>query len=196
MSALVPTLARTATALSRSPLGLIFLCLFVGEAAILLFVSLAAVSRLELLLVLGTLAGVLPLVVVGAIYQLISRHHLRLYAPSDYRDDRLFLEVLQFTGPVRPFAQVREIAGDDFALIAPTPAANGAARPEPGFYVLGDAAYYVTQRRRAFLLRRAGDPSGPREVSGVPAACRLIPRQYCDHELHTLADEVDALETG
>lgn len=196
MSALVPTLARTATALSRSPLGLIFLCLFVGESAILLFLTLSEVSRFELLLVMGTLAGALPLVVVGAIYQLISRHHMRLYAPADYRDDRTFLDVLHFAGPVRPFMQVREIAGDDFALIAPTPAANSAVGPEPGFYVLGDAAYYVTQRRRTFLLRRAGDPSGPREVSGVPAACRLIPRHYCDDELHTLADQVDAAEAG
>jgi len=53
----------------------------------------------------------------------------------------------------------------------------GRPRPEPGFYVLGDAAYYVTQKRRAFLLRRAGDPSGPREVKLAPAVCRLVARQ-------------------
>jgi hypothetical protein len=194
MSALVLTLSRTATALSRSPLGLIFLCLFVGEAAILLFVSLAAAPRPELLFLLATSAGVLPLVVVGAIYRLISRHHTQLYAPSDYRDDRLFVEVLQLGRPVQPF--IRAIAGDDFALIVPVPAANSGPRQEPGFYVLGDAAYYVTRRRRAFFLRRAGDPTGPHEVRGVPAACRLVVREDCDGELRALANKIDELETA
>ncbi len=138
----------------------------------------------------------LLLLVVGAIYRLISRHHTQLYAPADYREDRLFLEVLQLTAPVQPFAQVRAIVGDDFALLSPVPAANGGPRPEPGFYVLGDAAYYVTQKRRAFLLRRAGDPAGPREVKLVPAVCRLVARQYCDAELRKLADMVESLETG
>jgi hypothetical protein len=196
MSALVPTLARTATALSRSPLGLIFLCLFVGEAAMLLFVSLVAVPRPEVLFLLATAAGVLPFVVVGTIYRLVSGHHTRLYAPADYRDDRVFLEVLQFAGAAQRFSQVRAIAGDDFALIAPAPAANGGMRPASGFYVLGDSAYYVTRQHRTFLLRRAGDPSGPREIRGVPAACRLIARQDCDRELHELADEVDAMESA
>lgn len=196
MSALVPTLARTATALSRSPLGQLFLCLFVGEAAILLFVALVEAPRPELLLLLAGAVAVLPLLVVAAIYRLISRHHTQLYAPADYREDRMFLEVLQLTTPVQPFAQTRAVAGDDFALLSPIPAANSEPRPEPGFYVLGDAAYYVTQKRRAFLLRRAGDPSGPREVKLVPAVCRLVARQYCDDELHQLADMVEALETG
>jgi hypothetical protein len=196
MSAIVPTLARTATALSRSPLGLLFLCLFVGEAAILLFVSQVEVPPPELLLLLATAAAMLPLLVTGAIYRLISRHHTQIYAPADYREDRAFLEVLQLTTSVQPFAQTRAIAGDDFALFAPVPAANSEPRPEPGFYVLGDAAYYVTRKHRAFLLRRAGDPTGPREVKLVPAACRLVARQYCDRELHNLADVVEALETG
>lgn len=196
MSAIVPTLARTATALSRSPLGLLFLCLFVGEAAILLFVWLVEAPRPELLLLLAAAAAMLPLLVTGAIYRLISHHHTQLYAPADYRGDGAFLEVLQLTTPAQPFAQMRAIVGDDFALFSPLPAANSEPRPETGFYMLGDAAYYVTRKRRAFLLRRAGDPAGPREVKLVPAACRLIPRQYCDHELHELADALEALETG
>lgn len=196
MSAIVPTLARTATALSRSPLGQLLLCLLVGEAAILLFVSLVEAPRPELLLLLAAATAALPLLVVAAIYRLISRHHTQLYAPADYREDRMFLEVLRLTAPVQPFAPMRAIAGDDFALLAPVPAANGGPRPEPGFHVLGDAAYYVTRKHRAFLLRRAGDPSGPREVKIVPAACRLVARQYCDRELHELADLVEALETG
>lgn len=196
MSALVPTLAQTATALSRSPLGQLFLCLFVGEAALLLFVSLVEAPRPELLLLLGAAMSILPLLVVAAIYRLISRHHAQLYAPADFREERVFLEALRLTTPVQVFAQTRAISGEDFKLFAPVPAANGEPRPEPGFYVLGDAAYYVTQKRRAFLLRRAGDPAGPREVKGVPEGFRLVARQYCDRELHELADEVEAREAG
>lgn len=67
--------------------------------------------------------------IVAAIYRLISYHHTRLYAPTDFRDERCFLEVLQLTGGVAlPLVTTRAIVGDNFALIAPQPAATAPAR--------------------------------------------------------------------
>jgi hypothetical protein len=189
------TLARTATALSRNPLGLLALCLVVGEAmAGAALLQAGGLGRPERLLLCG-FAVVYPLVVVAAIYRLISRHHTKLYAPADFRDERGFLEVLQLTAPASApaFAPARAIAGDDFALIAPVPAANSDARPEPGFYTRdGGETYYVARQGRVFLLRR-GDGGAQREVGRIPADCRRVARHDCDRELRELADAVDAL---
>lgn len=186
-----PTLARTATVLSRNPLGLLALCLIVGEAIAGLFLLGAGdLQRLERAL-LCVFVVVYPLVVVLAIYRLISRHHTRLYAPADYRDERCFLEVLQLTSDALPFVPTRAIVGDDFALIAPQPAANNGPRIEPGFYLDGNSSYYVTRRGQMFLLRRAGDPHPPQELRTLPATCRRVPRHECDRELRALADAIE-----
>lgn len=56
------------------------------------------------------------------------------------------------------------------------------------------SALVPTLARTATALSRS--PLGPREVKLVPAVCRLVARQYCDQELHQLADMVEAIETG
>lgn len=186
-----PTLARTATVLSRNPLGLLALCLIVGEAIAGLFLMAAAdLQPLERQL-LCFFVVVYPVVVVAAIYRLISRHHTRLYAPADFRDERCFLEVLQFTEGIAPYVPTRAIVGEDFALISPTPAANVSPRAEPGFYLDGDDAYYVTRRGQMFLLRRAGEPHTPHELRTLPASCRRVHRHECDRELRAMADAIE-----
>lgn len=198
MTARIHSMARTATVLSRNPLGLLALCLVVGEAIASLFLLRGgALGRPEAVMLCGFVV-VYPLVVVCAIYRLVSRHHTRLYAPGDFRDDRHFLEVLQLTAPdaAPPSLHTPAVTGDDFQLLVPAPAANVGPRREPGIYVHGDEAYYVTRRQRCFHLRGADGPRLLLEVRHLPDACRLVARHHCDRELRDLADAADNLGAG
>ena len=195
MTARAPSIARTAAVLSRNPLGLLALCLVIGEAIACTFLlHPAGLHAGERALLCGFVVAY-PLCVVAAIYRLVSRHHTKLYAPADFRDERCFLEVLHLTGPGQAslLASTRVIAGDDFALIESAPAANCGPRREPGVYVLGDDAYYVTRRHRLYLLRRGGESRSPRECKALPAECRLLPRQDWDRELQALADAAERI---
>lgn len=198
MAASSPSLARTATVLSRNPLGLLALCLVVGESIAGVFLlRIGELGRPEALM-LCAFVVVFPLVVVTAIYRLISRHHTRLYAPADFRDERCFLEVLRLTDRAAPptLACTRAITGDDFQLIVPDVAANVRPRREPGIYLHEREAYYVTRRQQCFHLRGADGPRLLREVQRIPDACCLVARQHCDRELRALADAADDLGVG
>lgn len=195
MTARPPSMARTAAVLSRNPLGLLALCLVIGEAIACTFLlHPAGLQAGERALLCGFVVAY-PLCVVAAIYRLVSRHHTKLYAPADFRDERCFLEVLHLGGPGQalPLASTRVIAGDDFALIESAPAANCGPHRESGVYVLGDDAYCVTRRQRIYLLRRAGESQLPRECKALPAECRLLPRQDWDRELQALADAAERI---
>ena len=192
------SVARSAKVLSRNPLGLLALCLVVGDAIAGAFLLQGRdLPRPESVL-LCVFVVTYPLVVVWAIYRLISRHHTQLYAPADFRDERCFLEVLQLAAPGTPQPEVHTttIAGDDFQLLIPAPAANSAPRREPGFYVHAGEAYYVTRRQHCFHL--SGD-NGTRRLIGVsriPNECCRIARRHCDGELRALGDAADNLGTG
>lgn len=191
MTARVSPIARTATILSRNPLGLLALCLMIGEAIAGMFLlhpgALLGVERL----LLCSFVVAYPLCVVAAIYRLVSRHHTKLYAPADFRDERAFLEVLRLADSAQPQAQplasTYTITGDDFALIEAAPAANSGPQLAPGVYVRASDAYYVTHGRQIYLIRRTNDPLLPREVRVLPQGCRLLPSQDWDHDLQALA---------
>jgi hypothetical protein len=195
MTVRASSIARTAAVLSRNPLGLLALCLVIGEAIASIFLlhpgGLHGPERV--LLCLFVVAY--PPCVVAAIYRLVSRHHTKLYAPADFRDERCFLEVLSLTGAVQPvpLPSIHAIAGDDFQLIASAPAANGGPRLEPGVYLQGSDAYYVTRRQQLYLLRCPGAPQLPREIRALPDGCRLLPRQDWDRELQALADAAEQI---
>ena len=175
--------------LSRNPLGLLALCLVIGEAIAGMFLlHPSGLQGAERALLCGFVVGYPPCV-VAAIYRLVSRHHTKLYAPGDFRDERCFLEVLQQTAPgqAQPLASTRVITGDDFQLIEARPAANEAPRRVSGVYVHAGDAYYVTRRRQMYLLRRAGERELPREVQALPEGCRLLKRGEWDGELRALA---------
>lgn len=195
MAARIPTIARTATVLSRNPLGLLALCLVIGEAIAGMFLlrpgALLGVERV----LLCSFVVAYPLCVVAAIYRLVSRHHTKLYAPADFRDERCFLEVLRLADPnqTQPLASTHTIAGDDFALIEAAPAANCGPALTPGVYLRGNDAYYVTHGQQVYLIRRPADPQLPRELPALPGGCRLLPRQDWDRELQTLTAATDQL---
>ncbi len=193
MTARVSSITRTASVLSRNPLGLLALCLVIGEAIAGMFLLRPQVLGPGERLLLCSFVVAYPLCVVAAIYRLVSRHHTKLYAPADFRDERCFLEVLRLAGPdlPRPLASTHTIAGDDFALVAATPAANCGPQYTPGVYLRAGDAYYVTHSGQLYLIRRPGDPLLPRELRTLPAGCRLLPRPDWDRELQALADATE-----
>lgn len=81
--------------LVKNPIGIIalFISLIYGFANLLLGVTASSLtpderSPLIIFIVL------FPVVVLGVFYLLVSRHHGKLYAPGDYKDDKSFLRTL------------------------------------------------------------------------------------------------------
>ena len=81
--------------LVRNPLGIIalFISLIYGIAGILLGVTATALDNGQLWL-LVVFVVVFPLIVLASFYRLVTNHHKKLYAPSDFKSDASFLETL------------------------------------------------------------------------------------------------------
>lgn len=81
--------------LVRNPIGIIalFISMIYGFANLLLGTTASALTpdeRYPLIIFIV----LFPVVVVGIYYLLVSRHHGKLYAPGDYKDDKSFLRTL------------------------------------------------------------------------------------------------------
>ncbi len=112
--------------LVKNPIGIIalFISLIYGIASLLLGTtagSLTSGERFPLIIFII----LFPVVVLGVFYLLVSRHHGKLYAPGDYKDDTSFLRTLS--------DEERELKLEEEAQEAvPEPAAAEAvARPGP-----------------------------------------------------------------
>lgn len=80
---------------TRNPLGIIalFICLIYGFSCLLLNSSaekLTGTERWPLIVFIV----VFPIMVLTAFYRLVTNHHVKLYAPSDFKDDKTFLRTL------------------------------------------------------------------------------------------------------
>ncbi len=88
---------ETATGLARNPLGIIalFIVLIYGFASLVVGLSgsLTTHERLPLIWFLA----VFPVVVLLVFAWLVSKHHAKLYAPTDYRQDESFIQASQAT---------------------------------------------------------------------------------------------------
>jgi hypothetical protein len=81
--------------LVKNPIGIIalFISLIYGFANLLLgatATSLTPDERFPLIMFIV----IFPVIVLGIFYLLVSRHHGKLYAPGDYKDDKSFLRTL------------------------------------------------------------------------------------------------------
>jgi hypothetical protein len=96
MTDYLKTFSQSAKDLSRNPLGIIalFIVLVYGFACLLFGYSADTLTPSERtpLIWFVILFPVLVLLLFG---WLVSKHHKKLYAPSDYRDDKSFLQTLQ-----------------------------------------------------------------------------------------------------
>ncbi len=87
------TFASTAIKLSRNPLGIIalFIVLVYAIAGTIFSTSAQTYERVILLVFLV----LFPLIVFAAFYVLVTQHHDKLYAPSDFSSDKHFVELIE-----------------------------------------------------------------------------------------------------
>lgn len=87
--------AKTAKGLAKNPIGIIalFIILIYGFASLIVGMSehLNQEERFPLILFLV----IFPILVLGVFGWLVSRHHAKLYAPTDFRDDEEFRKATQ-----------------------------------------------------------------------------------------------------
>jgi hypothetical protein len=81
--------------LVRNPIGIIalFISLIYGFANLMFGATAASLSEDERF-PLVIFICLFPVIVLGVYYLLVSRHHGKLYAPGDYKDDKSFLRTL------------------------------------------------------------------------------------------------------
>lgn len=81
--------------LVRNPLGIValFISLIYGVASLLLGTTASALQPDERMPLIAFVT-LFPLVVLGVFYQLVTRHHGKLYAPGDFKNDDSFLRTL------------------------------------------------------------------------------------------------------
>jgi len=82
-----------ATRLARNPLGIIGLA-FVLVYGIAGYTATSDVFQDDERKVLVYILVLFPILIIGVFYKLVTAHHTKLYAPSDYRDDANFLQSL------------------------------------------------------------------------------------------------------
>lgn len=82
-----------ARGLAKNPLGIIalFISLIYGFACLVLGISASNLDAKERYLLILFLI-IFPVLVLGVFVYLVTKHHKKLYAPADYRDDKSFLE--------------------------------------------------------------------------------------------------------
>jgi len=81
--------------LVRNPLGIValFISLIYGVASLLLGATASSLQPDERMPLIAFVT-LFPLIVLGAFYLLVTRHHGKLYAPGDFKDDGSFLRTL------------------------------------------------------------------------------------------------------
>lgn len=81
--------------LVRNPLGIValFISLIYAFANLLLGVTVSSLTEQERYPLIIFIV-LFPVVVLGVFYRLVSKHHGKLYAPGDYKDDQSFLRTL------------------------------------------------------------------------------------------------------
>ncbi len=86
---------KTAQSLARNPLGIIalFIVLLYGIAGIVLGASAAHLQPSERMPLIWFLA-LFPVLVLVVFAWLVSKHHQKLYAPSDFKSDDAFLQAI------------------------------------------------------------------------------------------------------
>lgn len=88
-------LADSAKALTKNPLGVIglFIVLVYGFACLVLGIGGINLELGERRPIVWFIV-VFPILILGTFYRLVTTHHEKLYAPSDFKDERLFFTPL------------------------------------------------------------------------------------------------------
>lgn len=124
--------------LVRNPLGIValFISLIYAFANLLLGATVSSLTEQERYPLIIFIV-LFPVVVLGVFYRLVSKHHGKLYAPGDYKDDQSFLRTL--SPQERQEKLEREVAeslperGVPDALPAPTEVLPAPTKTERAF---------------------------------------------------------------
>lgn len=92
MKEYMQTFGKTASRLSRNPLGILalFLVLVYGFACLVVGLGTKSLNETERFPLIWFLV-LFPILVLWIFYLLVTRHHRKLYAPSDYKDEKFFV---------------------------------------------------------------------------------------------------------
>ena len=87
---------NNAKGLTRNPLGIIalFVSLIYGFACLVLSTSISNLNNYEERLPLIWFIILFPLIILMAFIYLVVNHHEKLYAPSDFRGDESFIQII------------------------------------------------------------------------------------------------------
>ncbi len=119
--------------LVRNPLGIValFISLIYALANLLLGTTVSVLTEHERYPLIIFIV-LFPVIVLGVFYRLVSKHHGKLYAPGDYKDDQSFLRTL--SPQERQEKLDREVAE---ALPEAQPAEQAQVVPDPGEQTTG-----------------------------------------------------------
>lgn len=119
----IHSFAKSAKELSKNPLGIIalFIVLVYGFACLLFGFSAGSLQVNERAPIIWFVV-LFPLAVLGLFGWLVSKHHDKLYAPTDYRDDESFLKTIaqKVLVTTESSKQVKELLeyGNDFEMVS------------------------------------------------------------------------------
>ena len=119
---------KSAKDLARNPLGIValFISLIYGFASLLLNFSvekLSAAERWPLILFIV----LFPIMVLVTFYKLVTKHHGKLYAPGDYKDDKSFLRTLS---PEEQEVRLENEVKESFAQLKSNHSGNAVEMPK------------------------------------------------------------------
>jgi hypothetical protein len=120
--------------LVKNPLGIIalFISLIYAFANLLLGATATSLDHDERFPLIAFIV-LFPIVVLGVFYLLVTRHHGKLYAPGDYKDDKSFLRTL--TQEERELKLAKEVQEVQYAQqeqeAVPTPAGEATEKVTP-----------------------------------------------------------------
>lgn len=103
--------------LSRNPIGIIalFIALIYAIAALVLSFGSQLDANHRLILIIFLV--IFPFIVLFTFYKLVTKHHIKLYAPVDYRSDESFLNTLD---PTDVGKKVEDEIEESFGKVAPS----------------------------------------------------------------------------
>ena len=148
MSNLLKDFGNTAQGLAKNPLGIIalFIVLIYGFACLVVGVS-SHLETCERIPIIWFMV-IFPIIVLGVFGWLVSRHHEKLYAPSDYKDEKNFLDSVRSKLSRLPFISPSE-TGNNNEIVSTTSddwatTRNGIYEKNRGYFI----AYVLEPSRK------------------------------------------------
>lgn len=168
---------RAALELSRNPTGFPTLCLLFA-LSLAEYLRVPGLNDWQRTLLVGFVTA-FPFGLLGVFYRL-TRPHPAAPAPAPASEP-----------PTPSEIRGQVVHGEDFQLIDPPTQAN-AQRPAPGHYDAHGYRYFVSEKRRIFLVRTPVEPLLLYPVQRLPGDATAVPRRACSAKVRALTEVVDS----